>query len=271
MDDSILWGETIEEIFFSTCEYLSLTGAAGIIMNPDKFVFGKKRLEFLGFELTETGIEPGKDLIKSISEFPRPRDLSSMRSWFGLVEQVAWAFSKTSIMSPFRHLLSPQNEFVWSQALNDAFERSKEVIIEAVKRGVKTFNPELKTCLATDWSKNGIGFCLLQKTCECIDLTPICCPRGWTLVFCSSRYTSPAESRYAPVEGECLAVAWSLKKAKYFVLGCKELIVAVDHKPLLGVLNEKGLEDIENTRLEKLKEKTMSYRFTIIHVPGIKK
>ena len=42
VDDSILWGETIEEIFFSTCEYLSLTGAAGIIMNPDKFVFGKK-------------------------------------------------------------------------------------------------------------------------------------------------------------------------------------------------------------------------------------
>ena len=65
VDDSILWGETIEEIFFNTCEYLSLTGAAGIIMNPDKFVFGKKRLEFLGFELTETGIEPGKDLIKS--------------------------------------------------------------------------------------------------------------------------------------------------------------------------------------------------------------
>ena len=41
-------------------------------MNPDKFVFSKKRLEFLGFELTEDGLEPGRELIKSILEFPRP-------------------------------------------------------------------------------------------------------------------------------------------------------------------------------------------------------
>ena len=90
-----------------------------------------------------------------------------------------------------------------------------------MKRGVKTFDPKRITCLATDWSKSGIGFCLLQKTCECTDITPVCCPPGWVLVFCSSRYTSPAESRYAPIEGECLAVVWALKKAKYFVLGCR--------------------------------------------------
>ena len=90
------------------------------------------------------------------------------------------------------------------------------------------------------------------------------------LVLCNSRYTSPAESRYSPVEGECLAVAWSLKKAKYFVLGCENLVVAVDHKPLLGVLGDKDLEDIENTRLANLKEKTFRYRFSMVHVPGVK-
>ena len=77
------------------------------------------------------------------------------------------------------------------------------------------------------------------------------------LVLCNSRYTQPAESRYSPLEGECLGVAWSLKKAKYFVLGCETLVVAVDHKPLLGVLGDKCLEDIENTRLANLKEKTL--------------
>ena len=270
VDDSIVWGYTIEEIFFRTCEYLTITGAAGIIMNPEKFIFAKKELEFLGFRLTTDGIEPGRDLLKSISEFPKPKDLSGVRSWFGLVEQVAWAFSKTNVMMPFRHLLSPSNEFKWSPELDRAFIESKEIIVEAVKTGVKSFNPKRITCMATDWSKLGIGFCLLQKTCECTEITPICCTRGWQLVFCASRYTSPAESRYAPVEGECLAVAWSLKKAKYFVLGCESLVIAVDHKPLLGILNDKSLELIENTRLVKLKEKTMSFRFSIIHVPGIK-
>ena len=260
VDDSILWGDSIEEIFKRTCEYLTLTGGAGIIMNPDKFVFGKKKLEFLGFEITEDGVEPGRGLLKSILEFPRPKDIAGIRGWFGLVEQVAWAFSKTEVMNPLRHLLSPKSEFMWTQELNDSFENSKKEIIEAVKKGVKSFDPNRVTCLATDWSKSGIGFCLLQKVCDCEEMTPICCPSGWVLVFCNSRYTSPAESRYSPVEGECLGVAWALKRAKYFVLGCDKLIIAVDHKPLLGILSDKSLEDIENPRLENLKEKTLRYR-----------
>ena len=270
VDDSIIWGETIEEIFKRTCEYLSLTSAAGIIMNPEKFKFGKKCVEFLGFELKEDSIEPGKDLINSIREFPRPQDLSSTRSWFGLIEQVAWGFSKTKVMEPFRHLLKPKAEFNWTQELNRAFEISKDEIIQAIKLGVKTFKPDKQTCLATDWSKEGIGFCLLQKRCECKNLTPICCPGGWELTFCSSRFTTPAESRYAPVEGECLAVVWGLKKTKYFIAGCKNLIIATDHKPLLGILNDKELDNIDNTRLVKLKEKTMKYQFNLVHVPGIK-
>ena len=51
------------------------------------------------------------------------------------------------------------------------------------------------------------------------------------------------------MEGECLSVCWALEKAKHFVLGCPNLIVAVDHKPLLGLLGDKGLGDIENPRL----------------------
>ena len=46
-------------------------------------------------------------------------------------------------------------------------------------------------------------------------------------------------------------------KARHFVLGCDKLIVVVDHKPLLGVLNDKFLADIENPRLLMLKGKTI--------------
>ena len=41
-----------------------------------------------------------------------------------------------------------------------------------------------------------------------------------------------------------MAVAYALNNARYFVLGCKNLVVATDHKPLLGVLNDRSLEDI---------------------------
>ena len=83
-----------------------------------------------------------------------------------------------------------------------------------------------------------------------------------------SRFTNKSESNYAPIEGELLAVTYSLKKTKYYTLGSEKLTVCVDHKPLLGVLGDTELEKIDNTRLEKLKEKTLGWRFRIVHTPG---
>ena len=75
-------------------------------------------------------------------------------------------------------------------------------------------------------------------------------------MFAGSRFTSDTEGRYSPVEGEALAVVFALKRAKHFTLGCQELLLAVDHKPLLGLLGNKNLEEVENPRLQNLKEKT---------------
>ena len=87
------------------------------------------------------------------------------------------------------------------------------------------------------------------------------------MTLVGSRFTHAAESRYAPVEGEALAIADALDKAHYFMLGCRDLIVAVDHKPLLKLLGDRALDDIPNPRLRNLKEKTLRYRLRNIHVP----
>ena len=91
---------------------------------------------------------------------------------------------------------------------------------------------------------------------------------GWSLVFAGSRFTSGPESRYSLVEGEALGVAWALEKSKHFTLGCPNLYIAVDQRPLLKVLGDRHLEDISNPRLLNLKEKTLRYRFELVHVPG---
>ena len=85
-----------------------------------------------------------------------------------------------------------------------------------------------------------------------------------------SRFTHPAESRYAPIEGEVLAVANSLNKAKRFLLGCSNLIVAVDHKPLLKIFGGRSLDQISNLQLCNLKDKTLRYCFRMMHIPGVK-
>ena len=44
--------------------------------------------------------------------------------------------------------------------------------------------------------------------------------------------------------------------------------MVTDHLPLLNILNDRSLADIGNRRLQNLKEKTLSYQFSIAHVPG---
>ena len=53
----------------------------------------------------------------------------------------------------------------------------------------------------------------------------------FTAAQVGSRLTNAAESCYAPVEGEALIVSDALGKARLFVMGCRDLIIAVDHKP----------------------------------------
>jgi len=173
-------------------------------------------------------------------------------------------------MAPFRELLSKKNgNFYWDDALNILFEESKEKIVSKIKDGVHSFEINRPTCVSTDWSKIGLGYTLSQKHCNCPEpFTPNCGDGHWRTILIGSRFTKPAESRYAPIEGEALAVLHGLQQCRLFTLGCPNLIVATDHKPLTKILNAKPLDAIENPRLLRIKEKTMLYDYKIVHVPG---
>lgn len=98
---------------------------------------------------------------------------------------------------------------------------------------------------------------------------PTICSAATKVTLVGSRFTHPAESRYAPIEGEALAVTDALDKARHFVLGCKNLTIAVDHRPLLKVFGDRSLDHISNTRLRNLKERTLRYQFRMVHIPGV--
>ena len=153
-------------------------------------------------------------------------------------------------MLPFRDLLKPATSFHLDDNLNldQLFAESKTINTTEIANGVKIFDKTKLTCLATDWSRDSIGFWLFQKHCSCPSTKRFCCRHGWKITLVGSRFTHPAESRYAPIEGEALAVADALDKARYFVLGCKNLVIAVDHKPLLRIFGDRSLDQISNPR-----------------------
>ena len=270
VDDTLMWATSIEDAFFQLCRWCDLTYRGGITLNPSKLQFALDCVDFAGLTITPTNIRPCSKFLDTINDFPTPKNITGARAWFGLVNQGSYAFAMARRMKPFRHLLRPSAKFEWTEDLDSVFQESKAIIIQEMTKGVQLFELDRTTCICTDWSTDGIGFVMKQKYCACVQLSPTCCPDGWKLCLVGSRFTTPAESRYSPVEGEALAVVYALHQTRYYILGCRNLIVATDHKPLLKILNDKPLAEITNRRLLNLKEKTLPYSFTIVHISGRK-
>ena len=196
------WADNLTKSFFQTVEWLDICGHNGIIFNPNKFVFGAGTVEFAGFEITSTNIQQCKKYLDAICNFPTPTNITDVRSWFGLINQVSYAFTATERMLPFRQSPKPGTPFKWDNELNELFEESQSVIIEEIEEGVWIFDKSKPTCLATDWSKTGIGFWLFQKHCHCLSTGLFCCRTGWKVTLVGSHFTHAAESRYTPAKGE---------------------------------------------------------------------
>ena len=204
VDDTIHYDLDLEEHWWRTIDLLRTLGESGIVLNADKFQFCQKSVEFAGFRVGNSAIEPLPKYLDAIRDFPTPKNITDIRSWFGLVNQVANYAQLRGIMAPFRPFLSPKNKFEWSKELDEAFEASKEAIVRAIIKGVEIFDLTKKTCLRPDWSREGIGYFLLQKHCQCASDLPDCCSDGWRIVLAGSRF--PILGRTAL----CTRGRWSL-------------------------------------------------------------
>ena len=207
VDDVCMWDTTLEEHWWRVIDYLIRVGKNGVILNPKKFQFCQSTVEFAGFQITETDVKPLPKYLDAIRDFPRPTNISEIRSWFGLVNQVSHYAKLTDLMEPFKPLLSPKTRFAWNDELEKAFQESKLEIVKAIQEGVRIFEPSRTTVLSPDWSKTGIGYFLYQKCCKCASVTTNCCKNDWRITLAGSRFLNKAERNYWPVEGEALAVA----------------------------------------------------------------
>ena len=92
----------------------------------------------------------------------------------------------------------------------------------------------------------------------------------WNLIQAGSHFLTEAESRYAVIELEMLAVCWAIQKYKLFLTGLQHFSVITDHNPLVSIINNYRLDEIEKPRLQRLKTRLISYNFTTKWLKGSK-
>ena len=67
---------------------------------------------------------------------------------------------------------------------------------------------------------------------------------------------------YVVIEFEILAACWAISKCKLFFSGLPHFTVITDHNPLIPIINNHRLDEIENPYLQRFKTKLMAYNFT---------
>ncbi len=200
VDDIILYDNSWAEHLAHVKEFLTRCRSAGITLNPNKFCLGERQVSFAGYLVGADGIRADPDKLKAVRHFPKPTNITDLRSFLGLCEQLAGFCSDVAAaMGPLRPLLKASAEFIWCPEHEQAFESTKKALTSPPV--LAFFDPSRPTKLETDASRTrGLGYALLQQDPD---------DGNWKLVEANSRFITETEARYAMVELELLAVRWA--------------------------------------------------------------
>ena len=258
VDDVLVVSNSIEQLEERLMKVLTKCREAGIALSRRKFEIGES-IQFAGYTLSADGVRPDDKKLAAIAKFPTPTDVSKLRSFLGLANQlIHFVPDLASVTSPLRELLKKDVAFTWLEDQDRVFNDTKAKLTKSLS--LQTFDPNLPTYLVTDASRlHGLGFALIQSR-----QGPKFPER---LIQCGSRCLSSCERNYATVELECLAMAWGMAKCDFFLRGMPHFSIVTDHRPLLGIF-EKSLGDIANPRIARIREKMMPYNFKVVWLEG---
>ena len=111
VDNTLLYDSNIEGAFYHTFDFLLQYAKNRIVLYTDKFQFSQDVVQFGGLQITPSRVSPSESMIQAILNFPVPRTITDARLWFGLVNQVAWAYSLGPFMLPLQNLVKQNSKF----------------------------------------------------------------------------------------------------------------------------------------------------------------
>ena len=258
VDDVLIWADDLEQLDDRIHKIMEKCRDHQITISASKFTIGEE-VKFAGYLVSKDGIKPDPLKVAALADYPAPNDVSELRSFLGLAQQLAGFMPDLSQSTiKMRSLLKTSSEYVWTPEINEEFLRVRDILTSDMI--VKPFDPSLETVLITDASRlYGLGYLLLQYD------------EGGAsrLVQCGSFALTDHQKNYATIELEFLAIVRAIEKCSFYLLGMDRFTVYSDHRPLEGIMS-KDLGDVANARLIKWRQRIMQYSFDLQWVPGKK-
>lgn len=243
---------TVYEHIRALCLILLKLQEKNFTLNLEKCHFCQKQVNFLGYELTTTGIRPLTDKLSAIANFEKPKNRKDLQQFVGICTYYRqFTVRHADLINPFRDLLREKNVWEWNSQHDEAFEIMKKAFIESVE--LSHYIPNVPYRLQTDASDMGISGVLYQ-----IDSN-----NDHRIVSLVSRCLNGAEMNYTTTEKELLAIVYSIMKLRIYLLGTRFEIIT-DHKALTFLHTTVYL----NTRMIRWIITLQQYDFAISHCAG---
>ena len=162
LDDILIYSEEGQDYEEHVRKVLVRLREAGLQANIKKSEFSIEQTRYLRLILTTKGVEIDPDKVAPITNWVRPRTVTSVKSYLGFCgfyRQFIRNFGK--ITKPLSVLTRPTVPFEWTSEYDTAFEELRKQLLEV--QGTYHFNPELETKLETDASDGVITGVCSQK------------------------------------------------------------------------------------------------------------
>ncbi|KAG7594042.1 Zinc finger CCHC-type [Arabidopsis thaliana x Arabidopsis arenosa] len=212
-----------------------------------KCSFWQRSIGFLGHIISDQGVSVDPEKIRSIKEWPRPKNATEIRSFLGLAGYYR-RFVKgfASMAQPMTRLTGKDAKFQWSEECEKSFSELKSMLTSApVLTLPEADEPYM---VYTDASIIGLGCVLMQ--------------RGRVIAY-ASRQLRKHEGNYPTHDLEMAAVVFALKIWRSYLYGAKVQIFT-DHKSLKYIFTQPEL----NLRQRRWMELVADYDLDIAYHPG---
>ena len=167
-----------------------------ISLKLPKCEFAKRKCEWLGHRITETGVTPLKRKTSPIDALTAPKTVTQLKSFMGSIHSLHKYLPAIAEMSAtLRPLLSKKNEYNWIAECENAFQSIKLGVANIVE--LKQFDIHKDIRVVCDASHNCLGAVLEQLGTG-----------GWRPISFASRFLNAAEKKYSTNKLEMLAVVW---------------------------------------------------------------
>lgn len=251
LDDIICQSKTFEGQLANLEEVFKRLKSANLKLNAKKCILFQTQVTFLGHTISEEGVGTSPDKVKTVQDWPTPKNAKEARSFISLASYYrAYVYRFAQLAKPIHELAENGRKFIWTEACEESFRKIKEALTTAPILSFPTENDHFILDCDASLLAQGAVLSQVQNGKE-------------KVIGYFSKCFTRTERKYCVTRRELLAVVNAMKHFHHYIYG-RKITVRSDHSSLKWLTNFKNVEG----QLARWLTFLSAYDFEIIHRAG---